>query len=320
VAVAIAILASGLEQSAARTWVVPTDMPTIQEAVDAAAPRDSILVMPGTYERAPADSTGPLVRIDKPLTLSSAGGEENTVIDGGSSAPAEGNVGVLIENRLVKMSGFTVRNCYVGISVTGEFCTVIGNTLRENYYGATLSGYAVSFDRCTFLDNSVGLANLARGTSGLVDHNIFVGNGTGMVFESGGEIFVINNTICFSESAGIVVGNCSPLIENNVIYRSTLAGLKVTGLFPIWNFLCNDVYGCEGGNYVQIEDQTGANGNVSADPVFCDEENLDFGLCLDSPLVAQSCGWMGALKVTCGYCRTPVERVTWGRIKSLYAD
>jgi hypothetical protein len=299
----------------ARTWYVPADHPTIQGAVDAAGSSDSVIVMPGVYAKQTSTLSQPLVTIDKILTLISFEGPDVTIIDGISSDPDSASIGILVTASLVKVCGFNLQNCYVGVSGSGNLLTTLSNIFKDNWYGLLMSGIGIHVERSTFEGNTIGLACFTPGTSGRVDQNVFVANSHGMIFERGGEFLVLQNTVCFSESTGISVGFSSPLLQNNIIYKGNLVGLRVRDLFPIWNFFCNDVFGNGIADYEGVEDQTGINGNISLDPVFCDEQNHDFGLCLDSPLAEQTCGPMGAYEVTCGYCRTPITPTTWGRLK-----
>ncbi len=66
---------------------------------------------------------------------------------------------------------------------------------------------------------------------------------------------------------------------------------------------CSDVYGNAGGDWVDcIWNQGGQNGNFSADPLFCDPDNGDFGLRSASPCAPQQnpdCGLIGAHDVGC---------------------
>ncbi len=77
-----------------------------------------------------------------------------------------------------------------------------------------------------------------------------------------------------------------------------------------------------GGDWVGwLEGQEGVNGKFdSADPFFCDWAGDDFTLRADSPCAGQNnppCGQIGAWGVGCE-APTPVERVSWGRIKAMY--
>jgi hypothetical protein len=64
---------------------------------------------------------------------------------------------------------------------------------------------------------------------------------------------------------------------------------------------CCDVYGNEGGDWMGcIDGQVGSDGNISANPLFCDPQNGDLRLRADSPCVASdSCGWMGPWRTGC---------------------
>jgi predicted outer membrane repeat protein len=67
---------------------------------------------------------------------------------------------------------------------------------------------------------------------------------------------------------------------------------------------CTDVYGNEGGDWVGcIADQFGINGNLSADPLFCNPLASDYTLAETSPCAPEhspaGCGLIGALPVGC---------------------
>lgn len=81
---------------------------------------------------------------------------------------------------------------------------------------------------------------------------------------------------------------------------------------------CCDVYGNEGGDYVEgAAGQLGVNGNISEDPLFCDPASLDLTIAVDSPCAPDGdCGLIGALPIGCG--PTAADLTTWGRIKELY--
>lgn len=69
-------------------------------------------------------------------------------------------------------------------------------------------------------------------------------------------------------------------------------------------FTCSDIFGNELGNWTNcIEGQSGIQGNISADPLFCDPVGGDLHLRPGSPCSGDSsdCGQMGALPVVCDY-------------------
>ena len=83
-------------------------------------------------------------------------------------------------------------------------------------------------------------------------------------------------------------------------------------------FDCCDLFGNAGGDWVGgIADQYGLNGNISADPLFCDPENGDFRLQEDSPCApGTECDLIGAWPVGCG--PTAAEQTTWGGLKARF--
>ncbi|MBU1699731.1 MAG: right-handed parallel beta-helix repeat-containing protein, partial [Candidatus Eisenbacteria bacterium] len=86
---------------------------------------------------------------------------------------------------------------------------------------------------------------------------------------------------------------------------------------------CCDVFGNEGGDWVDcIGDQYGINGNIAADPLFCDPEQGDLGIQSISPCAPYSppnasCDLIGAWPVGC-YQPTLTRSRTWGTLKGYY--
>jgi hypothetical protein len=73
------------------------------------------------------------------------------------------------------------------------------------------------------------------------------------------------------------------------------------------------VYNNENGAYVGIPDQTGLNGNISVDPIFCDAAAHDYSIHELSPCApgnhpdGSECGLIGARGVVCNYIATLVR-------------
>ncbi|HEY5132275.1 MAG TPA: hypothetical protein VII85_01165, partial [Candidatus Krumholzibacteriaceae bacterium] len=154
--------------------------------------------------------------------------------------------------------------------------------------------------------------------------------------------------------AAILVDNCSPTISNNTIvnnYASILGGsIYVLGSasYPAissniiannrseqWGgmmsdipssqivFACNDVWNNAPSNYCDsLVDQTGINGNISSDPLFCGTTGSgNYYLQVNSPCaeghVPAYCGStrMGYYPVK---CTVGVKKNSWGDMKSLF--
>jgi hypothetical protein len=116
----------------------------------------------------------------------------------------------------------------------------------------------------------------------------------------------------------VVLAGWSGSVEvENTIMAFNLEGPSVSG--QGLDLSCCDLFGNKGGNWVgSIADQLGVNGNIAADPLFCDPEADILTLDRDSPCAPgqSGCGLMGAWDVGCG--TTPAEGRTWGAIKALY--
>jgi len=115
-----------------KIWTVdddgPADFHTIQEAVNAANPADTIFVCSGTYKEHQ-------VTIQKPLTLIGEN-KSTTVIDGNGSW-----VCVYVQStHNVTISGFTVRNGYGIYSYASEDVTISENIVSDSGQGIILIG------------------------------------------------------------------------------------------------------------------------------------------------------------------------------------
>jgi hypothetical protein len=173
-----------------KTTYVPKNAPdTLQMYIDKANPGDELIVAPGIYDMGgrQLNQAGPATRlvIDKPLTLRSEAGPEQTVIAGGPSTRC-----IYMTNG-VQVIGFTITggetmkegpegNTFTALSGGGVWsepggilvnCTVVSNTALW-YGGGLYGGNAI---RCIFSENTArrsgGGASKARLGSCLVQYN-----------------------------------------------------------------------------------------------------------------------------------------------------
>lgn len=206
--------------SESATIHVPADAPTIQQAINAAAAGDTVLVSPGTYfER--------INFVGKAITVASEQGPDVTVIDG-----QRGGIVVSFvsgEGRDSVLSGFTIRggqSLYGGAGVAATFSspTIVGNTITQNIgcegVGIDIGGGAPHIEANRIVGNSL---NLCTGGSGI---GIFVlgNNGIAPAEIVGNDIS--DNTSIGSESGGGIGlnGAGAVLIQRNVIARNNVGG------------------------------------------------------------------------------------------------
>jgi hypothetical protein len=119
-------------------------------------------------------------------------------------------------------------------------------------------------------------------------------------------------------------GEGSPVFERTIIAGSTSGG----AIFPDCPnaiLSCCDIYGNVGGDWTGcIADQLGLDGNLSADPLFCNAPSGDWSLQECSPCLpgnhpdGYDCGGViGAFGSGCE-CGTNAQPCTWSAIKSMY--
>jgi len=146
-----AALAVAVAATHASTLLVPEQHATVQAAIDAAQPGDTVLVSPGVYREN--------LQIEKALTLRSTQGAETTTLDGGRSCNVIWVNGTGTEQ--VTISGFKITNAWGtpwegvgqrcgfggGLVLDAAVVTVSGNIITGNAscYGAGLSSNSLSF-------------------------------------------------------------------------------------------------------------------------------------------------------------------------------
>ena len=185
-----------------------------------------------------------------------------------------------------------------GCTITGNNATYLGGGLYTYYAGPTLTG-------CVLSDNTAGSGG-----------GVFAGDGDSMLEGC----TIVGNSAGFA-GGGIYCGSEAVSLANTIVAFSSSGGgvyYPPTGrLIP--SVVCCDVYGNAGGNYGGgIPDQTDVNGNISEDPLFCDAAGGDYSIDLASLCSAANnptCGLVGAWDVGCD---SPVEQMSWGRVKALF--
>jgi len=309
----------------AATIRVPQNVPTIQQAINAATNGDIVLVAPGTYKEN-INFGG------KAITVKSESGPADTIIDGNEQPPAvvtfksgEGSTSVL--------QGFTIegapaKGAFLGaISIEGSAPTITRNIITKNMGGS--SGIMVSNNFLgvggapQILDNTISnnsgagiylrtigsstiAGNIISGNSSGISFDFFTGNalilqnliaanGDGVVWNlqlAGyrGPVMV-NNTIADNSRSGLffitVIAAQTQLINNIISARDGRTAVYCDkAFFEPPTFRNNNVFSASGTPYGGVcTDQTGINGNISADPLFLDPTNGLYYLGLGSPAI-----------------------------------
>jgi nitrous oxidase accessory protein NosD len=187
---------------APRTYHVnPTG--TIQEAIDEATPGDTIVVHDGTYYEH--------LVVNKPLTITSA---SSPIIDGGASGYC-----ITVSANNVVISGFEIRNGYLGISIQNAIGTQVcnnriidfikGGIVARGAKNIFIEGNNISTTLHDEAPNGIDIGTYS-GTTGIVRGNRISGcswngftgdyevtwSGSGiLVIESGDSLEIIGNTV-----------------------------------------------------------------------------------------------------------------------------
>jgi len=192
-----------------------------------------------------------------------------------------------------------------------------------------------------FLGDGIWVEN----ASGVIADNIFYANeGYGVMLKENSSVIVENNLFYLNEGCGLAISgdvapsqavvrnntfvgdgieasysDCQAAIEKNILYLTALIWSA-----PVSNVTieCNDVWNPEGSRYSGIGDQTGVNGNISADPLFCGVAGsgnyyLQWNSPCAEPNVPAACSghYMGCFPVL---CTVGTKDQSWGSMKSLF--
>ncbi|MEM2466716.1 MAG: NosD domain-containing protein [Candidatus Bathyarchaeia archaeon] len=209
--------------------MVPDDYPTIQEAIDAASPGDTIFVKAGTYYEN--------VVVDKPVSLE---GEcmQNTIIDGKSA----GIVVKIVANG-VNVTGFTVRKSgypqcgFLLYYVSG--CSITGNIVTANDHGGILlyssSNNSISGNIVT-ANNENGVVLSDSSNYNVISGNIIANNHRGIYLSrsSNNDIFennITNNDYCVR----LDYTSNNKFYHNNFIDNTQQIYVYMTGYASLWD-------------------------------------------------------------------------------------
>src|SRR5262245_32945812 len=236
--------------SQAATIRVPADAASIQQAIDAAAGGDSVLVSPGTYVET-------ITFRGKPITVESEQGPAVTVIDGGGG----GSVVTLAsgENRSAVLRGFTIRNGLNsfsggGVLIRNSSPSIIGNAIVNN--GACSGAGIYSYFSSPLIQGNTISRNFLHACSGGSGLGVYIGG------DSAAELIenVISENSGFADGGGVTLFAAGTVtLRSNVIARNVTSGFSpCTSGGGIWmvnfsqatitdNLVIGNVAGCGGG-------------------------------------------------------------------------
>ncbi|MBN1457518.1 MAG: right-handed parallel beta-helix repeat-containing protein, partial [Sedimentisphaerales bacterium] len=276
-------------------WDGSADYTTIQAAINAADPNDTVIVAPGTY----VENVNMLLKNGIALQGS---GSDVTTIDGGSN----GHV-VTFNASSGSISGFTITNSgsdpgySAGVFTSNCTVDVVDNIITGNNYGITFSSGADGLIFGNRVTNNTNHAINIKSSFAVITNNLIANNSRHGVYCYKSSPFMSNNTI-INNNYGIL---CSPtseqIIMNNIIVSNNY-GIMALGddssPVPLLNISYNDVnanstadYWYEWVIYCIPEDPfcipqgesesftpLPGTGEIHVNPIFVDQSNGDYHL------------------------------------------
>ena len=234
----------------------------------------------------------------------------------------------------------TLESAYAGAGPLNGYDKYLELTSTVTYTGGITITYGTTAcikGNGATIDLQNGMIHVGGSTTRLdIDHCVLVNGGDPIYgpgqsalnfVASGGS--VTNNTL-HANTVGIRVYQTSPgavSVKNNIFSDNTQAGLicelgceATVSYNDGWNNFrygtyAIDYYCVSGG--IQSWTPSPGTGNLSADPLYVDEEALDFHIDPESPCVAA--GDPAGTTIGALGSPTPVEPTTWGMIKTMFA-
>ncbi len=275
---------------------VPIEYSTIQAAIDAAKPGDTVIVANGVYT---GDGNRDISFGGKAITVRSANGPEHTTINcqGTPEVPYRGFSFENGEGRDSVLDGFRITNGATlpgaiadvfngaGILVTQQSSPTIRNmVISSSRAGCWGGAVCCSFQSNPLIENCRLVGNYTdddggglfawAGSSPVVRNTVIANNVSrvtgGGVTTFGGDATFINTTIVGNEAvfgAGVYSNSMTTFV--NSIIRGNTGSLDVQGV-PTMRYSNVDYAGV---------------GNVDTDAIFVDPDNGDYRLAANSPMI-----------------------------------
>ncbi|RPJ49456.1 MAG: T9SS C-terminal target domain-containing protein, partial [Candidatus Latescibacterota bacterium] len=282
-------MAAGTALPGAVTWRVRPDgggdFPTIQAAVDAAAPGDIVLLAPGVFR---GEGNRGIDPHGKPITIRSETGHPAASaidcegVDRGFVLASEEGPGFALQAVTIR-SGYHATDgggAYIASSPSIRDCIFVGCISGGDGGALAVEGGTPEVSGCLFNKNSAGRGGAVffEGASPSFDQCTFYGNES---IDGGDAVY----GGAFSSAA----------FAHAIVAASAGGGAIACGEGGAASFTCSDLFGNEGGDWTGcVAGQNGVAGNISLDPRFCGAESNSFRLHAQSPCLNPPCGRMGA--------------------------
>jgi parallel beta-helix repeat protein len=187
---------------------------------------------------------------------------------------------IIVEKSIIR------NNSWDGIALYREAKALIIDNMLEQGRGV---GIGVTWDaHATIFRNSVsyfwkGIGTFGNAEAIVKNNTVYENLSWGIAVTGSSFIEAANNVVTRNGNCGVAIwdSTSSAKIYNNVITENgwrdewlcPQVGFWMNGKMTNVEFTYNDVWNNVMGNYRNIEDQTGINGNISAEPLFLQDSN-----------------------------------------------
>jgi nitrous oxidase accessory protein len=208
-----------------KTFIVPDDYISIQEAINSANDGDTIFIKSGVY-------------IDDPVVNRSIlliGEDMDTTI-------MDVTAGLKVESNNVTITGFTIYDGWRGIALDADYCNIFGNKITNSTNGIVIFGNENNISGNIFV--SIGLSSAIQlnfANRNLVYNNFIDSCVEGIqIWQSSNNNTIIENTImnCRDVAVSFQYSNNNSIIGNNI--SSSGRGTTIYG--SNWNIISNNNY------------------------------------------------------------------------------
>jgi hypothetical protein len=275
--IALALIVSLASIAEDSVILVPSDYPTIQQAIDAANYGNTVYVSAGTYSLSTNGEIFPLIMKNGVSLVGS--GADICILDAGQESKVI--ICNYIRDTSTKIEGFTITNGS-GTLGGGIYCLISSPTIANNIITGN-SAHKGGGIYCVFF------------SSPIMFNNVITRNGASW---EGGGIYceflsspTITNDIIAGNSASLRGGGIFsmfsyPTITNNIITgniaNSGAGGIHSSGFLPASSITYNDVWENIPQDYVGCGAGTGC---ISEDPLFVNPILIEYNLRAGSPCV-----------------------------------
>jgi nitrous oxidase accessory protein len=211
---------------------------SVQKAVDAASPGDSVLVWPGTY--------APFTVRKQEITIRAVDRDATEVLIDGDLSGDPTSAGVTLLADHLRVEGLTAINSASGFRVEGTDTILWRNTARDNLAGFWVGGHANTLERNRAISNrrdgffltsnsseATMLLNEASnngrhgywlaGTGDVITHNRAAGNQVGFLL-AGRTLSLQNNEASTNRQAGFLLETGGHTLTSNLSKSNELDG------------------------------------------------------------------------------------------------